>query len=101
MIYIVYNSGHDFSSARQYGSFRFLSELKLSRFDTVKIYKTFIRELKDSQPDDLILISALNVMNAIACCIMVAKHKRLNILIYNNMTSDYVKKTIEFSSIGE
>jgi hypothetical protein len=99
-VYIVFDSGHNFNASLGYGEIIYLTNIKLHRFDTDKIYKVFLKKLINSDHEDYILISALNVMNAIACCIMVAVHHKINLLIYNNMTDAYVKKTIDFSPIG-
>jgi hypothetical protein len=96
-IYIVNKGCHDYSSAEEYGTLVFLSRDMYSRFSTGKIFRVFREIMRDSDPEDFILISGLSVMSSIACAIFSAKHQRVNLLLYNSgpqMEDHYVKRTI-------
>jgi len=93
-VYITNKSGHDFSAAQKFGDFVYLSEGTINPFAVAKIYRQFAKELKESTPDDFLLITGLSLMNGIAFAIMGRKHGRLNILQYFSQTQTYKCRTI-------
>ena len=99
-VFVINKGGHDFSSARRFGTLVFLSEGSTSKFATNKIYRSFVRKLNDSKPGDFILITGLTVMSSIACAIFARKHGRLNLLIFDGATS-YSRRTLEIDSLLE
>lgn len=96
-VYIINKSCHDYSMAEKYGEITYLTESSYNRFSTGKMFRSFKNGLKDSNPEDFLLISGLTIMSSIACSMFAAKHKRLNLLLYNsgpNVEEGYVKRTI-------
>lgn len=96
-VYIVNKGCHDYFLAEPFGEIIFLSEGSFSRFSTGKIFRAFEEKLKDSKPEDYILISGLSVMNSIACSIFARRHGRINLLLYNsgpNRKQGYVERTV-------
>lgn len=83
--------------AEKFGQIIYLTESSYNRFSTGKMYRAFKKSLKDSDPEDFLLISGLTIMSCIACGMFAAKHKRLNLLLYNsgpNVDEGYVKRVI-------
>lgn len=91
-VFVVNNSAHDFSPAAEYGDLIFLSEGAMNRYATNNMHRQFSEKLRDSMPEDYILLCGLSVMNAVACSIFAHKHGRLNILLFKQ--GIYVERNI-------
>jgi len=100
-VYITSNSGHDYSAATHFGQLKFLSNGKMDPFKVNDIHRTFSEALADSNPEDYILITGLQVMNVVACSIMATKHGKLNILQYHGGSHRYKDRTIVFNKIED
>jgi hypothetical protein len=99
-VFIVNDSGHDFSAARKYGELITLSRGKVNRYHITKMLRTFA-DLNNSAPGDFLLPSGPMIMNCIACAMFAAKHGRLNLLLFRmaeNGEQYYVVRRIK---IGE
>jgi hypothetical protein len=91
-VYVINKGGHDYSDARRFGRLVYLSEGIMNRYSVGRMYREFSAILKDSNKDDYILVSGLNIMNHIAGAIFGRLHGRLNILLYRKNT--YVERRI-------
>lgn len=81
-VYIVNHGCHDHSDAERFGKLIFLSEGAVNRYAVAVMYREFIEKMKDSKPEDYILLTGLSVMSSLACAIFARKHGRLNMLLY-------------------
>jgi len=81
-VFIVNDSGHDFSAAERYGDLVTMSEGPLDKFNLTAMRRVFDQFLQASNPGDFILHSGPGVMNALACSIFASLHGRLNLLLY-------------------
>jgi len=93
-VYIINRASHDYTEAEKYGNIVYLSEGSINRYATNKIYRQFNEILKDSSPDDYILLTGLTVMTSIACSIFAVKHGRLNLLIFRPNTFTYAERRL-------
>lgn len=92
-IYVVNNSGHNFSPAKDWGDeIIFLSEGRLNRYAINQMYRLFSEKLENSQPDDYILSTGLTQMNQVAAAIFARMHGTLNLLIYKD--GGYVERKL-------
>lgn len=91
-VYVVNKSAHNFDPAKKYGELVFMSEGPVNRYATNNMARTFKEAMKDSNPEDHIVLCALNVMNSIACAVFAQKHGRLNLLLYKN--GDYLERNL-------
>ena len=91
-VWIVNKSAHNYEDAKRYGNFRYLSVGEMPKHQTNNIHRKFQDKLRESKPDDLILLSGLSVMNCIATSIFAVMHGRLNLLIYKNKR--YVERNL-------
>lgn len=98
-VYIVNKSGHDFSSARHFGSLVYLTEGEKDPFQVTKMYRQMAAILVDSQRDDYLLVSGLTVMNCIASSVLARKHGIVNWLLYDNRSESYKVRTIDVDSL--
>ena len=97
-VYIVNKGGHDYESASKYGELIVLSTGSIDKYAPSNIYVDFYEILKDSSPDDLILLSGLALVNTIAGGIMVALHGRINFLLYHIRNKCYIERNVVFSN---
>ena len=89
-VYIVNNSGHDFSSAEPFGKLEFLTEGLVDRFNITGMYRAFQPKIDESKP---------GVMSAVACSMFANKHGRLNLLLWRgeeNGKQRYVQRRLSF-----
>lgn len=95
-VYIVAKGLHDWSAARQFGELVFLSTIPIGRTAVSNMARLFMPQIEQSSKEDLIVITGLSVMNALACSLFAMKHKRLNLLLYDASGDKYVKRTLVF-----
>lgn len=81
-VYIVSGSSHDFSQAEKFGELVYLSKGPMNRYAVNNMYRQFYEILKDSLPEDYLLICGLAVMNGVAASILAIKHHKINYLLY-------------------
>lgn len=83
-VYVVNRGGHNYSDAERFGKLIYLSEGNQNRFAAGAIYRTFVEVLRDSNEDDYILVTSMNVLNSIASAIFSRKHGKLNLLLFHD-----------------
>jgi hypothetical protein len=93
-IYVINRASHDYSGASRYGEIVYLSDGPINLYATNKIYRQMHEKLKNSTPDDYILLTGLTVMSSIACAIFATKHHKLNLLIFKPETHTYVERRL-------
>lgn len=96
-VYIVNNSGHDFSDAEKYGEFVVMTTGDIPKYHCSETFRKFLDVMRDSNELDLILQSGPATVNIIACCIFVAKHKRLNLLLFTG--TKYIVRELIFKGV--
>ena len=93
-VFITNRAGHDYSGAKKFGDLIFMTEGNQPRFHVSRMYSTFCEFLKDSSPDDLILMTGFAHMNSVATAIFAFLHGRLNLLLYTGRDKYIVRKVI-------
>jgi hypothetical protein len=97
-VYIVNKSGHDFDYAKRFGELKFLSEGQISKYAVDSMYRQFADRLRESSPDDYILITGLTVMSCIACSCFAVRHDgRLNLLLFRN--NKYIERKMRLDTL--
>jgi len=96
-VYIINRGGHDFSNAREFGEFVYLSEGKMDRYSTARMYRQFADILQYSEEEDLLLQTGLGTMTSIASAIFGYLHNRINLLLYRN--GKYIERTVVLSEL--
>ncbi len=100
VVWIINDSGHDFSAAESYGELVPLSMGALDRYDITGMYRHFNAALAESEPQDWILHTGPNVMASLACSIFSARHGRLNLLLWHsgsNGNDSYLTRKVVFA----
>lgn len=83
-VWVLNESGHDYSQAEEFGTLRFLTKGKVDSFASNKYYRIYAEALKDMQDGDYVLLTGLASMNLILGWIIGHKQLRLRILLYKN-----------------
>ncbi|KKM75119.1 hypothetical protein LCGC14_1393450 [marine sediment metagenome] len=96
-VYVTNKGGHSYEAAEKYGEIIYITEGTLNRFATNTLYRAFIDGMKDSQPDDYILITSMSIVNAIGAAVFARKHGCLNLLLYRS--GEYVLREIDIDSL--
>jgi len=102
-VYVVNNSGHDFSSAKPFGKLIFMTEERINKFHITKMLRSFDKYLKDSSSEDFILISGPAIMNIMAACRFTHLHGRANLLIWRieeGGSDRYVVRRFDFNNLN-
>jgi len=97
-VYVVNKSGHNFEAASKYGKLAYLTEGLMNPFAVDKIYREVADKIKDSKPDDFILVTGLTIVNSIACSCFASKHSgRLNLLLFRN--GKYIARSLKVDQL--
>jgi hypothetical protein len=99
LVYVVNDSGHDFSKAHNYGTLKFMSSGIVNKYHLSRMYREMTQAMEESRPGDYIIPCGPNIMNIIACTIFAVKHKRLNMLIWRSDTHGndrYISRKLRF-----
>ena len=96
-VYVTNKGGHSYEAAEKYGEVIYITEGTLNRFATNTLYRAFIDGMKDSQPDDYILITSMSIVNAIGAAVFARKHGCLNLLLYRS--GEYILREIDIDSL--
>ena len=93
-VYVVANTGHDYSAAEQRGELTYLYDGKVNVFASDKLVKELEDKLSGSTPDDFMILSGNQLAAAIAFSIMMRVHGVVNILLYSFKHGIYEIRTI-------
>jgi len=91
-VFIINNSGHDFSQAEKYGDLVFLSSGKVDSFALNRHFREFVELMKGASEGDYILVTSLSSLNLLAGWIMGHLGFNLNVLIFKE--SGYISKRL-------
>jgi chloramphenicol O-acetyltransferase len=99
-VYIVNKSGHNYEDALRFGKeLIFLTEGRIKQISVNNIYREVSEKMKDSSPDDYLIITSLPIISAIAASVLARKHGRLNLLIFKN--GKYLERNISLDELCE
>ena len=98
-VFVVNRSGHDFSKADKFGDITFLSEGKIDPNQVTKMYREFVEAMKDSSPEDYLVITGLSIMSSVASACLAYKHGRINFLIFRD--GNYEERTLLLGELME
>ena len=96
-VYIINDSGHDFSAAEHFGNLVRLSYGTVPKFETTEIIRKVLPVIARSAPDDFIIHSGPTVMFMLTCVLFALQHKKLNLLVFNGRV--YKTRSLDFGSI--
>lgn len=96
-VYITNRGGHNYEKAKVFGELVYVTEGTLNRFNTSNLYRAFISAMENSQPTDFLLITSMNVLNAIGAAVFARKHGRLNLLLFRD--NEYILREVDIDSL--
>ena len=98
-VFIVSDSGHDYSTAQRLGRLKFLYTGKINAFASDKLIKDLHRQLENSTAQDYLLPSGNSLATCSAFSILLNKHGIVNILIYSFRNKYFEVRSITKSQI--
>src|SRR5262249_28570724 len=93
-VFVLNKDGHDFTPAGEFGSIVYITEGALDRFAVSNMYRAVDTAMHDSSEDDLIVVSSLSIVNAIASAYFATLHGRLNLLLFSK--GKYIERNLSF-----
>ena len=90
-VYIPNRGAHNYSDAIHFGELVYITDGLINPMSTGFIFRKLADHLKDSKPEDYLLISGLPIMNIMAAAILGRMHGVLNLLVFHY--GKYVKRT--------
>lgn len=99
-VYILVNSGHDYSDAERFGSLHFLNVPVEAKGDINQLYAFLTQALWDADPNDYLMIgSGAASMGCVATAVMTEWFGRVNFLLYRK--DRYEEQKLILSPQGE
>ena len=89
-VYIVNNTNHDYSKAKQYGEPVYITKGKLPIFKTNTVKAMLEKGLAKFTKDDYLLISGPAIVNVMAATILYNKFDTVKFLVFDAKQQDYV-----------
>lgn len=83
-VFIINNSGHDYSKAEKYGKLVYLTKGQVASYAANKSYREIADKMKDVTANDYILVTSLASLNCIAGWIIGYLRLPLNLLLYKD-----------------
>ena len=96
-IFVVNSSGHDLSNAERFGQLVIMTRGTVAKYHITELFRTFNEYMANSGSEDYILISGPTVLNCIACGYFVAKHGKLNLLLFTG--EKYISREVAFREV--
>lgn len=83
---------YDLSDAGRFGEVVYLTEGPVRRTAVEDHYAAVRRGLQGSSPQDYVVVGSLSVLTALAASVFAAKHKRLNLLLWEQ--GQYIRRCV-------
>ena len=96
-VYVPNKGGHDYSAAEEIGKLVYVTSGTQYIYSTTNHFRAWEDALKDSSPDDYILVAGLTILNIIGATIFVAKHGVLNLAIY--VRGKYMRRNFTYKDL--
>jgi hypothetical protein len=89
-VYIPNKSGHLYDDAKRYGELVFVTAGVQNKYSVNHMVRVWSEVLKDSSPEDCIVLTGLNIICSIGVGIFAKRHSRINLLLWRN--EKYIKR---------
>ena len=97
-VYIINESGHDFSAARQFGKLIFITQGRVVGRQLNKHFRSAEEALRDFSSEDYILCTSLQILNFVVGYIIGWRHvSPIQVLYYHN--GGYIILRYDFSQL--
>ncbi len=99
-VFIPNKGVHDYSDAERYGQIVFVTKGEQSKNAVGKMARRWADVLKNSSPNDYILVTSLTTLCSIGCSVFALKHKGfLNLLLFRE--GRYIARTLRLDQVLE
>lgn len=93
-VFVPNLSNHNFTDAKRYGELIYVTKGEQAKFGVNSMARCWTAALEQSQPDDYIIITSLNILCSIGCSVFAAKHGCLNLLLWRK--DRYIARELVF-----
>lgn len=93
-VYVVSDSGHDYSKAWEHGEVVFLLESKVNVFAIGKLVRTVEEKLAGARPEDYLVLSGSSVGGCLAFHSLLERLGRVQLLIFSFRDQRYEVRTV-------
>jgi len=95
-VFVPNKGGHPFDKAERYGELVYITEGWLpDRYGVNSMWRLAQNALQDSSSEDYIILTGLTTICVVCCCMFVAMHGRLNLLLHHER-DEYKERTLVF-----
>lgn len=98
-VFIPNKGAHDYSDALRFGSLEFVTKGQINAYAVNTMARVWNEALKDSSPDDWIMLTSLTTLSSIGCSMFALKHGHLNLLIFRK--DRYIPRKLMLSDLQE
>ena len=91
-VWVINRKEYDLSKAEEFGRIKLLTEGTVSPFDLNRYVQWFRESMKESKAHDYILPCGSTPLNMVAAALMMFKHSKVNILVFNPKTQAYTER---------
>ena len=96
-VFIANKSAHDFDGASAYGKLVYVTQGFQQMFSVNHHTRTWAKVLKDSKPDDFLVLTSMNSLCAVGAALFAMMHGRLNILLYRK--GKYIPRQLNLAQV--
>lgn len=98
-VFVPNKGAHDYSDAERFGELEYVTKGQINSFAVGTMARIWAESLKDSSPDDWIILTSLTTLCTIGCSQFAMKHRRLNLLLFRK--DRYIARKIFFDQLEE
>lgn len=93
-VYITNTAGHDFTQAKKFGEIVWITRGFVSFQSLDRLKYKIIDQIKDSTPDDYLLISGTLLVSIVAAIAWYEMHQKVCILVHSRNDGDDYRKFV-------
>ncbi len=97
-VFVPVNTGHDFTSAEEYGELIVLSK-HVGQFDAARLLRIFTAGTRDANSGDYILVVPFTLGTIILSSIFAQRFGRLNLLLFDSETDKYILRRLDIATL--
>lgn len=97
-VFIPNKGFHDYQRAERFGELVYITEGTVNRFEINQIARLCADALQDAAGGDYILLSSLPGISAVAAAMFAVKFGRLNLLLHDSRSGEYVSRSVLIES---
>lgn len=101
VVWLVNQGGHNYDSAEQWGRLMPLTTASVNPFALDRLALNIGQRLVHAKETDLILISGLQLVNALVLSMWFTKFDKANILQWSTKKGNYVKLVLHLSTVAK